>query len=57
MGANTVDAHFLFDVDDDPEENENLVGTAAEADMIEMLRGALKAVEAPGDQLERLGVA
>jgi arylsulfatase A-like enzyme len=57
VGANTVDAHFLFDVDDDPEENENLVGTAAEADMIEMLRGALKAVEAPGDQLERLGVA
>ena len=57
VGANTVDAHFLFDVDDDPEENENLVGTAAEADMIEMLRGALKAVEAPEDQLERLGVA
>jgi hypothetical protein len=57
VGANTVDAHFLFDVDDDPEENENLVGTAAEGDMIEMLRGALKAVEAPEDQLERLGVA
>ena len=38
-------------------DSENLVGTEAEVDMMEMLRAALKAVEAPGDQLERLGIA
>ena len=26
VGRNAVDAHFLFDLDDDPDENENLVG-------------------------------
>jgi len=57
VGGNTVDAHFLFDLDDDPGESENLVGTAAEAAMIELLRVALQEVEAPGEQLDRLGIA
>ncbi len=41
---------------EDPDENENLTGTAAEADMVELLRVALRAVAAPNEQFERLGV-
>ena len=52
-----MDAHFLFDLDDDPDESENLTGTGAEADMVELLRVALQAVEAPDEQLQRLGIA
>ena len=48
VGGNTVDAHFLFDLDDDPEENENLVGTAQEADMIEMLPRRAEGGRGPG---------
>ena len=57
VGRNAVDAHFLFDLSDDPDENENLTGTAAEADMVELLRAALQAVAAPDEQFERLGIA
>ena len=56
-GRNAVDAHFLFDVAEDPEEGENLCGTAVEADMVDLLRAALDAVQAPGEQFERLGIA
>jgi arylsulfatase A-like enzyme len=57
VGGNVVDRHFLFDLDSDPGEDENLVGTQTEAEMVELLRVALAAVEAPGEQLERLGIA
>ncbi len=57
VGGNAVDAHFLFDLDVDPGEEENLVGTRAEADMVELLRVSLVALEAPREQLERLGIA
>ncbi|MGA2933264.1 MAG: sulfatase, partial [Acidimicrobiales bacterium] len=57
VGHNAVDAHFLFDLDNDPDESENLTGTGVEADMVEMLRDALQTVEAPGEQLQRLGIA
>ena len=57
VGGNVVDRHFLFDLRDDPGEDENLVGSPAEADMIELLRTALRKVEAPGEQLARLGIA
>ena len=57
VGQNTVDAHFLFDLQNDPLEEENLVGHRVETDMVEMLRVALRAVEAPDEQFERLGVA
>jgi hypothetical protein len=78
VGHGAVDAHFLFDLADDPGEDENLAagavggvgdaggrgggggssrGTAAEAEMVELLRVALKDVEAPDEQLERLGIA
>jgi hypothetical protein len=57
VGTNTVDAHFLYDLDRDPGEDENLVGEAGEAEMVELLRHALGSVEAPGEQFERLGIA
>ena len=56
VGRNAIDAHFLFDLSKDPDEAENITGTAAEADMVEMLRVALHTVEAPAEQLLRLGV-
>jgi arylsulfatase A-like enzyme len=56
VGHQCVDAHFLFDLDNDPEENENLRGTRREADMGELLREALKTMEAPQEQLQRLGL-
>jgi hypothetical protein len=76
VGHGAVDAHFLFDLADDPGEDENLAGgdggggggrdrdrgkgrrgAVAEADMVELLRVALKDLEAPEEQLERLGIA
>jgi arylsulfatase A-like enzyme len=59
IGANAVDAHFLFDLHNDPTEDENRAGSggADEADMVELLRVALRAVEAPDEQLARLGLA
>jgi len=57
VGRQVVDAHFLFDLAEDPEEDRNLAGSKQEADVIELLREALRAVEAPGDQLQRLGIA
>jgi arylsulfatase A-like enzyme len=61
VGHGAVDAHFLFDLVDDPGEDQNLAGGGAggsmEAEMIELLRVALKDVEAPDEQLQRLGIA
>jgi hypothetical protein len=56
-GQDCVDSHHLFDLDVDPFEDENLVGTKQEREMVELLRTALTGVEAPAEQLERLGVA
>jgi arylsulfatase A-like enzyme len=56
MGARPDD-HVLFDLDGDPGETENLVGTAREKEAIDLLRAALDEVDAPKEQLERLGVA
>ena len=49
--------HCLYNVDNDPDEAENLLGTRDEADMLDLLRTALDAVDAPAEQLERLGIA
>jgi arylsulfatase A-like enzyme len=57
VGQSAVDRHFLFDLSLDPDEDENLVGTRAETDMAEVLRVALKEVDAPDEQLLRLGLA
>ena len=52
-----VSEHVLFDTLNDPDENENLAGTSAESNMIDLLREALEQVEAPQDQYVRLGLA
>ena len=47
----------LYDLADDPDETRDLAGTAAEKEAADQLREALLDIEAPGDQLERLGLA
>ena len=47
----------LWDHADDPGEERNLAGTPAEKRLEEKLREALREVEAPDDQLARLGLA
>ena len=47
----------LFDLAADPGEEHDLAGTVAERDAAEALRAALLEVEAPDDQLVRLGLA
>jgi arylsulfatase A-like enzyme len=55
-GRANVGRHHLYDVVDDPDETENRVGARGEREMIELLREALRAVEAPDDQFARLGL-
>ncbi len=52
----TDPSHYLFDLDADPTERRNLAGTPAEKDAIDMLRSALDEVDAPAEQLQRLGL-
>lgn len=52
-----ADRHALFDVMDDPSERHDLAGSAAEETAVEMLRSALSQIDAPREQLARLGVA
>jgi arylsulfatase A-like enzyme len=56
-GGRNVGRHHLYDLDVDPDEHENRRGGAQEADMADLLRTALVDVEAPSEQLERLGLA
>ena len=56
MGARAND-NVLFDLDNDPGERENLIGTPREKEAEELLRAALAEVEAPAEHLERLGLA
>lgn len=51
-----VDDHHLYDAGD-PDESDNMVGSAVEAAAIELLRSALEEIEAPAHQFERLGLA
>ncbi len=52
-----TDEHWLFDLAEDPNEERNLRGSPREKDAIELLRTALQAIDAPAEQLERLGIA
>jgi arylsulfatase A-like enzyme len=47
----------LYNLRNDPSEEQNLAGTAAENDLADRLREALRQVEAPDDQFVRLGLA
>jgi hypothetical protein len=46
-----------YDLDNDPAEDNNRLGSNDETAMIEMLRVALKTVDAPLEQFEHLGIA
>ncbi len=52
-----TDWHCLYDLHNDPEELENRLGGAEEARLQDLLRTALEALEAPAEQLTRLGLA
>ncbi|MEL7157148.1 MAG: sulfatase-like hydrolase/transferase [Actinomycetota bacterium] len=56
-GAKAVGRHHLYDLEVDPDEQENRIGEArVEAEMIDLLRTALDGVDAPTEQYQRLGV-
>ena len=52
-----VGNHHLYDLGVDPDEQENRVGEGREAQMVDLLRTALAELEAPTEQLQRLGIA
>jgi arylsulfatase A-like enzyme len=56
-GGRSVGRHHLYDLDIDPDEAENRTGDATEREMADLLRTALVEIEAPGEQLERLGLS
>ncbi len=49
--------NHLYDLNNDPDERENLAGSTREKDVADKLRGALKEVEAPEEQFVRLDLA
>jgi arylsulfatase A-like enzyme len=55
--ATRFTGNHLYDRADDPDEEHNLAGSRREAEMAELLRVALLEMEAPPDQLVRLGLA
>jgi hypothetical protein len=46
--------NHLYDLDNDPEENNNLAGGVIEKDLAALLRDALQSVDAPQEQFARL---
>lgn len=52
----TPDDHHLYDYGEDPAAEHNLTGSRAEDEAVDLLRAALDEVEAPAEQLVRLGV-
>ena len=52
----TANRNRLFDLGEDPDEDHDLAGTNQEKAVTELLRSALVEIEAPADQLERLGL-
>ena len=50
------DGNKLFAIDDDPAELDNRAGDAHEGAFVDQLADALREIDAPRDQLERLGL-
>lgn len=48
--------HHLFDLENDPGEDENLISTRVQRETYDLPSYALFAVEAPDDQYEELGI-
>jgi arylsulfatase A-like enzyme len=57
VGAAPIDQHHLYDLALDPDEAENRAAEKSAGEMIDLLRTALTALEAPAEQLVRLGIA
>ncbi len=55
-GGGHLGEHHLYDLDADPTEAENRMGESSEREMIDLLHTALGELEAPDDQLARLGL-
>ena len=55
-GMGAADKHFLFDLDVDPHEQENRWEETVEKEMRELLVTAMRDVDAPAPQFERLGL-
>jgi arylsulfatase A-like enzyme len=55
-GDGATGQHHLYDVSVDPDEEENRAGEELAAGLTELLRTALTEVEAPAEQLARLGL-
>jgi len=51
----SVDRHYLFDLDVDPDEQENRADERVADEMIDALRHELVTIEAPSEQFQRLG--
>ncbi len=56
-GSRLVGQHHLYDLELDPDEAENRRGESAESELMDLLRTALVELEAPDEQLERLGLS
>ncbi len=57
VGRGLDSQHHLYDLDVDPSEQENRRGESMEAELAELLRVALRSVDAPAEQFERLGLS
>ena len=56
VGRGLSGQHHLYDVELDPDERENRAGEVGERELLDLLRTALVDVEAPAEQLARLGL-
>jgi hypothetical protein len=54
--AGYFDGNHLYNLANDPDEDENLAGSKHEKVAADLLHDALNEVEAPSDQFERLGL-
>ncbi len=52
-----IGRHHLYNLQDDPDEQENRMGEPAEAAMVDMLSEALRDIDAPLEQAARLGIS
>jgi hypothetical protein len=55
-GYGDFSQNLLFDLHNDPAEEENLVGSPREKDLADHLHEALREIEAPDDHFIRLGL-
>ncbi len=56
-GPHIVDQHHCYDLDVDPDESENRRDESIERELVELLQTALREIDAPSEQFERLGLA